>query len=315
MITLADNVGLVAFDVGARGGIGQDLFPLAKAVDYYGFEPDPKECEQLNQEKNNSPWKSITYLPIALAQESCELNLNLYRQRGCSSALKAIKESGELFSRGEYYIYDGSIRVKAQNLDTVTQSEPILNPAFLKIDVQGMEADIFKGAEKNLGQSIVGIRTEASFFPMYEGQPLFAELDQILRPFGFVPMRWLELHEWRRNTRLKYPDLSKDELICSRGQIIHGDVLYLLHPEILNDGTDAELKRLVRLGLISSVYGHLDHAYAVFSRPRVYQFVKDTTNFEPLVELIKLSRLMAKQSRWERIIKLSTRLFRRISSK
>lgn len=150
--------------------------------------------------------------------------------------------------------------------------------------------DIFVGGKSALKNSLVGIRAEVSFFPMYHGNPLFGEISSYLSAYDFVPMRWLELHEWRRTTKIKWPNITKGGIPYSRGQLIHGDVLFLLHPENLPDTTDEEINRLIRLALISICYEQYDHAYAVFSRDTVRDFIIANQGFDPISELEYLSK-------------------------
>ena len=78
----------------------------------------------------------------------------------------------------------------------------------LKLDLQGYELDALKGCEKLLPR-IKAITTEVEFVPLYEGQPLFADIDIYLRARGF---RFLNLYElWT------HPD----------GQLTAGDAIYL----------------------------------------------------------------------------------------
>ena len=294
---LAESVGLVALDVGARGGISKDLLLLSSAIDFYGFEPDPEECDRLNGLPAAGPWKSTTFLPTALAESDGTIELNLYGRRGCSSKLKAIEKSGAIFSRGDYYIHEGTVTVPAQSLDSMVAERRVCSPAFMKIDVQGMEVECFSGAATTLSNHLVGIRCEVSFFQLYENQPLFAEVDQALRAYDFVPMTWLEFHEWRRRTRTKYPRLDGGVLPYSRGQMMHGDVLYLLHPESLSDDTDAEVRRLVRLALIAICYEQFDHAWVVITRPRVLEFCQTVANVDPMAAVKNLSRIRARKWR------------------
>ena len=51
---------------------------------------------------------------------------------------------------------------------------------FLKMDVQGGELAVIEGAQKALGAVSV-IETEVEFVPLYEQQPLFADIDIALR--------------------------------------------------------------------------------------------------------------------------------------
>ena len=58
--------------------------------------------------------------------------------------------------------------------------------AQLSIDTQGTELAILKGAEKAINTTVVAVSIEVSFAPLYEGVPLFGELDNYLRSKGFI---------------------------------------------------------------------------------------------------------------------------------
>jgi FkbM family methyltransferase len=309
LITLTRHVGLTALDVGARGGVNEDLTPLASSTDYVGFEPDAEECARL-QRAGSSSWRSVKFVPVALAAEEGEFPLNLYSKRGCSSKYTALKESGGLFARGDFYNLDKVVQVPCQRLDDVLEKEGIVEPAFMKIDVQGMEVEVFDGAPLTLKDDLAGIRTEVSFFPIYQDQPLFAEVDQRLRGDGFVPMRWMESHEWRRATKRKPSSLDKGQVPFSRGQLMHADVLYLLHPENLGTGSPKELRRLCRLGLISAAYGHYDHAIAAFAIPAVLEFCRDEPKVDPVAAVRRMSAAKATLGR-----RMGGRLLRYLQSR
>jgi FkbM family methyltransferase len=56
--------------------------------------------------------------------------------------------------------------------------------AFLKVDVQGLEKDVVRGASQAL-QHAVAVELELSLAPLYEGQALFAEMVELLGYAGF----------------------------------------------------------------------------------------------------------------------------------
>jgi FkbM family methyltransferase len=297
LLALAGHIGFTALDVGARGGVNDDLAALAPATHYVGFEPDAEECQRLNRSGISGGWKQVRFLPVALAAAAGEFDLNLYSKRGCSSKYTARQDLGKLFARGDFYKLDRTVRVPCQRLDDVLAAEKIEEPAFMKIDVQSMEVEVFDGAPRTLQEDLAGIRTEVSFFPMYEDQPLFAEVDQRLRKDGFVPMRWLESHEWRRATTKKPWSMADGPLPFSRGQLMHADVLYLLHPEALGHGTPRELRRLVRLGLMAACYQHYDHAHAVFTMPAVREFCMDLWKLDAAAAAERMSQAEATLTR------------------
>lgn len=56
---------------------------------------------------------------------------------------------------------------------------------FLKTDVQGADYHIFKGAERLLSSSCIGIQTEQFIYPLYKESVLLDETTAYLAQFGF----------------------------------------------------------------------------------------------------------------------------------
>jgi FkbM family methyltransferase len=292
LIGLVKRIGLTALDVGARGGGNSDLLEIAGAVDFVGFEPDAQECARLNGGAAG-PWRSARFLPVALGAQRGEFDLNLYSKRGCSSKLVARMEVGERFSRGDFLHLEQVVRVPCAPLDEVLREAEITAPASMKIDVQGMEIEVFDGALTTLRDHLCAVRTEVAFFPLYEQQPLFAEVDQRLRRDGLVPMRWLESHEWRRFSKRKLPSMQPGPMPFSRGQLMHADVLYLQQPEALDCNTEAQMQRLLRLAVLAACHEHYDHALAALQRGQTEQYAREGLNVDVRLALQNLSKARA----------------------
>ncbi len=61
--------------------------------------------------------------------------------------------------------------------------------SFIKIDTQGFEREVLAGADRMLDSGkVVGIEIELSLVALYEGAPLWAEMIDLLREQGFVPL-------------------------------------------------------------------------------------------------------------------------------
>ncbi len=294
---LLNNLELTCLDVGARGGFLQDLLPIAPAVRAIGFEPDAKECERLNSaDAPNKVWRSLRFLPEALGKATETRTLNIYRKRGCSSLYEADSRLAERFQRDDYYLLDDTVEVATTTADEASITYGFEDAAFLKLDVQGAELEILSGSQNLLRNSLVGLRMEVSFMPIYLNQPLFADIDQALRRYDFFPARFLELHPWRRFSRVKLPNLDNSPYPYSEGQIIHGDVLYLRWPESLPDQGEAEVERLIRAAIIALAYGMIDHGRAIFQRPAVKAMVLSRYGIDPLASTSSVSRFLARRS-------------------
>ncbi len=292
-----EDLPMTCLDVGARGGFTRDLLPIAPAVNAFGFEPDVQECERLNRaaEAGGHPWRSLRFVPIALAAEQSTRQLYIYRQRGCTSLFEADTDLAALYSRDDYFQLDGTAEVATMPLDEAASRYKVTDAAFLKIDIQGAELEVFSSGRSLLAGPLLAIRTEVSFVPIYKGQPLFADIDSELRRYGFVPMHFPELHHWRRTTKIKFPHLAEGPLPYSRGQMIHGDVLYFRHPETMPDDTQPAIERLLTAAFLAIVYEHIDHARAIFNRPAVSRHVEERYDVIATEALATISSRLARQ--------------------
>jgi len=78
--------------------------------------------------------------------------------------------------------------VKTKALDDITEIKDV---DYIKIDIQGAELQAFRGAERLLSGTTV-IHTEVEFIEMYEGQPMFSDVDLYLRARGFHFVKYFQ---------------------------------------------------------------------------------------------------------------------------
>jgi FkbM family methyltransferase len=295
---LLEGLSLTCLDVGARGGFTRDLMPLAPAVRAIGFEPDTEECARLNAaETRQVPWRELRFIPVALGRARETRRLNIYRKRGCSSLLEADAGLAARFGRDGYYRLDGTLEVPTTTADEAAREYDFTDAAFFKLDVQGAELEILSGSRRLLNESLLALRVEVSFLPTYKDQPLFADIDQALRPCGFAPMRFLELHPWRRASKAKLPRLDDGPFPYSEGQLVHGDVLYMKEPERIPDDGEAAVEHLLRGALLATAYGLIDHAMTIFDRPPVQAMLRDRFAVDARGSLSRLSHHLARSDR------------------
>lgn len=77
-------------------------------------------------------------------------------------------------------------RLSMCTLDSVTSSKPRLrNPLFLKLDVQGGELEVLKGATETLRRSEI-VQLEVALLPYNEGAPTAAEVISFMDERGFA---------------------------------------------------------------------------------------------------------------------------------
>jgi len=258
---------IIAVDIGARHGFIDDLLPIAAAVDAVGVEPDKDECERLNRttRSRRSPWRSLRYIPVGLAREEGRRDLYISRHRGSSSMLGALPGVACRYMRKENFTVEKTVTVDTLGFDDALTRFGIGSPAYIKIDVEGMEKEVFDGGAGALG-NVLAVRTEVAFTRTRSCQPLYHEIDSLLRSYGLVPFGFLELHEWRRTTRRKHPLAGHRSVPFSRGQLIHGDVVYLRDVATIEESDEAGTGRMLQLAALALCYEFVDEAASILRR-------------------------------------------------
>ncbi len=168
-------------DVGAnKGEYTMDLINLGYRGVIESFEPIDEAYKHLEKvSKKNKLWNSSK---IALGNFDGETEINVAGNINSSSLLDMLpnhilSEPKSKYTRKE--------KITVNKLDTIFPS--IYNNgdnAYLKIDVQGYEMEVLKGAENSLN-FIKGIQIEMSIELLYEGSILYNELIQFLETKGY----------------------------------------------------------------------------------------------------------------------------------
>jgi len=113
---------------------------------------------------------------------------------------------------------------------------------FIKLDTQGYELQILKGAEHSL-KNILGIELEVSFIEIYKNQPLFGEISSFLYQHGY------EFYDFITEYRYGRMELNR------KGQLAFADALFLKTPETVSKMTS---EKITNYKIISEVYGKND---------------------------------------------------------
>lgn len=178
---LANRVNLV-FDVGANNGqFAMALRTAGYAGRIVSFEPVRDAWQKLQEASPRDPLWEIADRGAIGARDS-EISIHVARDTQCSSVLDTLDAVNRITSEA---VYVGSEQVPLQKLDSI--GPRYLRPdsvLFIKADVQGFEDQVLKGATELLKKT-VGLHLEMSLVPLYEGQPLYHDLINVLEPAGF----------------------------------------------------------------------------------------------------------------------------------
>ena len=180
---LAGDQPPIYLDVGARGGISPS-WRLARQLGLITpayCEPDVAEAERLTTADPDA-----IVIPYAFGQAAATRTLYITREPGRSSLL--FPECPSVIKNGhEDWSVEREISVQVQRLDDVWSSFSDSPPAFIKVDVQGYELEVLKGAGKLVYDGVLCVELEASFVPFYKGQP------NLQTVFDFMFMRNFDL--------------------------------------------------------------------------------------------------------------------------
>ena len=204
--------------------------------------------------------------------------------------LTAIPGVGVRYMRDDYFTVERTVKVDTLTLDEVLVRFQIGSPTYIKVDVEGMEREIFDGGTGALNH-VLAVRTEVAFMRTRHNQPFHHEIDALLQDHGLLPFGFLELHEWRRTTRRKHPLAGKRSLPFSRGQLVHGDVIYLRDAETMDDSGAAAVDRMVQLAALALCHDFVDEAAAILRRSPVAEALRreGESALEPTIETMSRS--------------------------
>jgi len=172
----------IVLDVGAN--IGQYAKMLRQELDYDGiihsFEPMKSEYFELQKTARNDPkWKVDN---CGLGDVDAEMVINIAGNSASSSLLAASKR---LLSVAPQVAYVGNERVQIHKLDTIYNEQQLKGQrVFLKIDAQGYESKILRGAKQSL-QYIDTLQLEMALTPMYEDELLFEDYFSMMHANGY----------------------------------------------------------------------------------------------------------------------------------
>jgi len=170
------------FDIGAsKGQYGAWLRRAGYKGKIISFEPVKQAHDQLiKKSRNDKNW--VIPPPVALGDENARKEMNVSQNLASNSFLD-ISDTHLKSAQSARYVSAETVEIR--RLDSI--ADEYMEPddhLFMKIDVQGYEDRVLKGAEGILPE-ILGIQVELSSVPLYKGQVLFDKVMNYVLNMGF----------------------------------------------------------------------------------------------------------------------------------
>ena len=179
------------YDIGAhKGRWTKEHAPLFPNASFYLFEANKEHAEKLKSRGHR------TFIGVL---SSDGMPAKFYKKAGTGDSL--YRENTSTYTEDMFEV------LETKTLRQVANLENLPRPDFVKLDVQGAEIDILKGAGDLLdGCSL--ILAECPIVPYNLGAPEFKEYLDYFKSLGFSPLRITEQH-------------------CNKGSLLQVDILFL----------------------------------------------------------------------------------------
>jgi|TARA_B110000259_G_scaffold11218_1_gene12245 FkbM family methyltransferase len=218
-----------------------DFFPNSKIN---AFEIDKAECQKLNKSSKNG----VEFFPYALGYKEELRKFYETNHPMCSSLYEPDIELLKLYHNLEVSYLKNILEIKTISIDKFMEIEKIKSVDFIKIDIQGAELDVFKGANKCL-ENILSIVSEVEFIKIYKNQPLFGDVCSFLSEKDIMFHKFLGFG----GRSLKPIIVNNDKNHAT--QLMWSDAIFIKNifkiPKFSNS-------QLLKLAVFSYLYGSLD---------------------------------------------------------
>ncbi|MEN9846481.1 MAG: hypothetical protein RIS36_1628 [Pseudomonadota bacterium] len=170
------------------------------------------------------------------------------------------------FKEGLPYLDFQARHMRAVTLDSLVATKQISKPSFLKIEMDGAELKILKGASQALADSVLGVSVEMSLQPLRHGSSSFDEVRVFLSERGFS-MFDMKIECWTRAIVAQHDGPSAWP---GRGQAVRCCATFLrdMMPELdMTCSLPAHHRlRVAKLASLAEVLGFADYGVEILVR-------------------------------------------------
>jgi FkbM family methyltransferase len=183
-----------------------------------GFEP---QQDKIEASRRRNPDSRVLLLPTFIG-DGAEQRFHINNDDATSSLLPFNEALTSTLSDLDHLRTLRTEQVATSRLDDALADVGPVD--FLKLDIQGFEYPVLRHAPEVLARTSV-IHCEVAFAPIYAGQALFSEVEQLLRGAGFYLLDFSSL--------CRYPGTNTARR--SRDRLGWGDAVFLREPDQVAD--------------------------------------------------------------------------------
>lgn len=178
-VRLSDPVVLI--DVGASKGIQSKWLRYRRSLAPVLLEPNPAEAAALRATLTGFARSHV--IEQGLSDRNGPHTLHIADYFGCTSMLDADLDFLGDYDLAGLYRSQRDVQVECSRYDGLFASGDAPRPDVIKIDIEGFESRALEGFG-DLLHDVLGIETEAWFYPAFKGQALLPDLVRQLGAFG-----------------------------------------------------------------------------------------------------------------------------------
>jgi FkbM family methyltransferase len=199
------------FDIGANAGQYGQM--LRKYIGYRGqiisFEPNPEVFEKLQE----TAWRDMKWHvePIALGAAEEIRNFKAY-DISLLGSFNDFSESNHAPRNIAHKIIPTKIQTLDKYLETAREKFGFRRP-FLKLDTQGFDLEVLKGAAKSLTE-FLAVQSEVAFQNIYSNSPTFATMAEYLKRHDFTLSRLVPMQD------ANFPELVEMDAVFIRNDFV-----------------------------------------------------------------------------------------------
>ena len=247
------KIDCVVVDGGARYGLHPTWADLRTIAQFHLFEMDAQEAERLRSKYKNDPM--IAVYPIGLYREDTELTFTVNEHRALNSLFSV---DDEVLKRNDYmrkaFTPVETKKVDVRSIDSFFERKPI---HFLKLDVEGAEYDVLCGALDALRSSVLAVRAEVVFTPVYKDAAAFGDVHKLLIENGYELLNFDYCGAGNKGGRFSLPGrygklistdavwiVNNERLFSTSGNTLRDDVVRMACFLLNNGATDLAVEIL-----------------------------------------------------------------------